>query len=127
MRKHISKSKDIKYDAEWWTGHILRLGVWASATFMIGGFITAALWPSSVVTFLANPSLGDLALRIFSGNIDPAILMFAGLVLLMFTPILRIIAALFGFAIEKDWRFVLVSSIVFLMLVGEIIYSISIK
>jgi uncharacterized membrane protein len=45
----------------------------------------------------------------------------------MFTPILRVITAIFGFAVERDWRFVAVSSIVLLMLAGEIIYSVFLK
>jgi uncharacterized membrane protein len=42
----------------------------------------------------------------------------------MFTPILRVITAVFGFAAERDWRFVIVSSVVLFMLVGEIVYSV---
>jgi uncharacterized membrane protein len=94
---------------------------------MILGLFIAAIWPSSVITFSANPSLGELIMRILSGTFDPVTLMFAGLVLLMFTPILRVLTAVFGFTFEKDWRFVFVSSVVFLMLVGEIIYSIFLK
>ena len=54
-------------------------------------------------------------------------MMFAGLVFLMFTPILRVITAVIGFCAEHDWRFVFVSSIVLFLLVGEIVYSIFIK
>jgi uncharacterized membrane protein len=53
--------------------------------------------------------------------------MFAGLVMLMFTPVLRVITAVLGFAVEQDWRFVIVSSMVLLMLIGEIAYSIFLK
>jgi uncharacterized membrane protein len=120
-------SKGIKYNVERWTSRVLKLGVWISASLMIGGLIVAAIRPSSVITFPANPSLCELTLRIFSGDLDPVTLMFAGIVLLMFTPILRVITAVFGFTVEKDWRFVFVSSIVFLMLVGEIMYSIFLK
>jgi uncharacterized membrane protein len=53
--------------------------------------------------------------------------MFAGLVFLMFTPILRVITAVVGFGVERDWRFVFVSTVVLFLLAGEIVYSIFIK
>ena len=126
-RTHANKIIGKKYDAEWLTAHVLRIGVWTSAVFMIIGLIIAAFRPQSVIEFSANPSLGDLTERIFSRRFDPVTLMFAGLVLLMFTPIMRIVAAIFGFSFKKEWRFVIVSSVVLIMLIGEIIYSISVK
>lgn len=127
MQEHISISENAKHSAERCTSHVLRLGVWASASLMILGLLIATIWPSSVITITSNPSLGDLIVRIFSGTFDPVTLMFAGIVLLMFTPILRVITAVFAFAIEKDRRFVFVSSIVLIMLAVEIIYSIFLK
>jgi uncharacterized membrane protein len=112
------------YNPERWTSRILRMGVWVSASLMAAGLLLAAMIPSSIIAPASNPSLGDLAGRMFSGSFDPVTLMFTGLVCLMFTPILRVITAVFGFAAERDWRFVFVSLIVFLMLAGEIVYSI---
>jgi uncharacterized membrane protein len=68
-----------------------------------------------------------VAKHLFSSRFDPVILMFAGLLMLMFTPILRVITAVYGFAMERDWRFVVVSSVVFILLAGEIMYSILLK
>jgi uncharacterized membrane protein len=94
---------------------------------MLLGLLLASLYPSSIAIFSTNPSLIHLAERMVSTSFDPVTLMFTGLVILMFTPVLRVITAVFGFALERDWRFVLVSSIVLLMLTGEIIYSIYLK
>jgi uncharacterized membrane protein len=66
-------------------------------------------------------------MRMLSGSFDPVTLMFAGLVFLMFTPILRVITAVVGFGVERDWRFVFVSTVVLFLLAGEIVYSIFIK
>ena len=109
---------------ERWTSRVLRIGVWVSASLMIAGLLIATLSPSTVVLLSSNPSLGSLAERMLSTTFDPVALMFTGLVFLMFTPILRVITAVAGFAVEQDWRFVLVSSIVLLMLAGEIVYSV---
>jgi uncharacterized membrane protein len=116
-----------KHNVERWTALVLRFGVWLSAALMITGLAVAAILPSSTAPLSENPSLGSLALRLFSGTLDPVTMMFAGLVLLMFTPILRVITAVFGFAVERDWKFVFVSSIVLLFLASEIVYSIYLK
>jgi uncharacterized membrane protein len=120
----ISISDNTQHDAERWTSRVLRLGVWVSASLMIFGLLLAALSPISIVPLSMNPSLGNLVERMFSFTFDPVTLMFTGLVVLMFTPILRVITAVFGFAAERDWRFVIVSSVVLFMLVGEIVYSV---
>jgi uncharacterized membrane protein len=127
MPDFISISDDVRHDAERWTGRVLRIGVWVSASLMIAGLLIAAIYPSTIVAFSSNPTLGNLAMRMLSGSFDPVTLMFAGLVFLMFTPILRVITAVVGFGVERDWRFVFVSCVVLLLLAGEIVYSIFIR
>jgi uncharacterized membrane protein len=127
MPESISISNNVRHDAERWTGRVLRIGVWVSASFMIAGLLIAAIYPSTIVAFSGDPTLCNLMIRIISGSFDPVTLLFAGLVFLMFTPILRVITAVVGFGMERDWRFVFVSSIVLLLLAGEIVYSIFIK
>jgi uncharacterized membrane protein len=119
----ISISNNTQHDAERWTSRVLRLGVWVSASLMIFGLLLATMYPSSIVPLSINPSLGNLAERMLSDTFDPLTLMFTGLVVLMLTPVLRVITAVFGFAIERDWRFVVVSSVVLFLLVSEIVYS----
>ncbi len=120
-------SNGTHHTAERWTSRVLQLGVWVSASLMILGLLIATISPSSIVAFNTNPSLGNLMERLFSTTFDPVTLMFVGLVMLMFTPVLRVITAVFGFAVERDWRFVIVSSIVLLLLTCEIAYSIFLK
>jgi len=127
MPESISISYDARHDAECWTGRVLRIGVWVSASLMIAGLLFGAIYPSTIVALPSNPTLGNLVMRMLSGSFDPVTLMFAGLVFLMFTPILRVITAVIGFGVERDWRFVFVSSIVLFLLSGEIVYSIFIK
>jgi uncharacterized membrane protein len=127
MPEFISISNNVRHDVERWTGRVLRIGVWVSASFMIAGLLIAAIYPSTVIALSSNPTLNNLVMRMFSGSFDPVTLMFAGLIILMFTPILRVITAIVGFGAERDWRFVFVSSIVLLLLTGEVVYSIFIK
>ncbi len=127
MKDFVSVSSLGDHYAEHWAGRILRIGVWTSAGLMILGLFFAATVPSSVPPAITNPSLANLAAHLFSSSFDPVTLLFAGLVLLMLTPILRVATAIVGFAVEHDWRFVAVSTIVLMLLCGEIVYSILLK
>lgn len=123
MPEFISIPDHSQYNIERWTSLVLRLGVLISASLMILGLLISSILPSSVITLSTNPSLGNLVLHISSGSFDPVTLMFAGLVLLMCTPILRVVTAMLSFAVERDLRFTFISSVVLIMLVGEIVYS----
>jgi uncharacterized membrane protein len=70
-----------------------------------------------------NPPLTEILRNLLSGSLDPVTLMFAGLILLMLTPFLRVLTAAVGFAVEKDRRFTIVSLLIFVMLLGELLYS----
>jgi uncharacterized membrane protein len=120
-------SNNIKHDTERWTSRVLRIGVWISASLMTAGLLIGEIFPSTIVEYSGNPTLDNLVMRMLSGSFDPVTMMFAGLVFLMFTPILRVITAVIGFCAEHDWQFVIVSAVVLLLLVSEIIYSIFIK
>jgi uncharacterized membrane protein len=50
-------------------------------------------------------------------------MIFSGLVLLMFTPFVRVVTAAVGFLAERDVRFALVSLCVLTMLLGELIFA----
>jgi uncharacterized membrane protein len=108
---------------EQWIGWILRIGVWGSAALMVAGLIAAWVSGSTPPMPKENPSLGDLFVKLFSTSIDSITLMFSGLVFLMLTPFLRVLAAVLGFLAERDLKFVAVALIVFGMLLGELLFS----
>lgn len=83
------------------TSRALRTGVWGSVTLLIAGLIGTWWFPSA-------------------GN-SPQLL-HAGMILLIGTPFLRVLSAAVGFSIERDWTFVSISLVVFLMLIGELAY-----
>jgi uncharacterized membrane protein len=107
---------------ERWTSRVLRGGVWLSASLIaIGLFLT--LFNSASGGIGENPTFAEIAHSLISGQLDGEMLMFAGLVTLMLTPIVRVATALAGFWVERDFRFVFTSGVVLLFLVGELIYS----
>ena len=106
-------------------GLLLRAGVAVSSVLMAAGLLLAAFQPAQPAAE-HNPTLKELLIGLASGQMSEStalLLMIAGLVVLMLTPFLRVLAALFAFLAEKDWRFVGVATIVFCILVGQLIYS----
>jgi uncharacterized membrane protein len=85
-------------------GRLLRGGVLSSAACLAAGL---ALW----LTQLA-PSAANALLTI-------------GLVVLMATPILRVIVSLVEYARMRDWFFVVTTLIVLLVLAGSVIFALT--
>jgi len=108
---------------ERWVGRTLRFGVWTSAGLMVAGLLLAWLSAGSLRLPSENPTPGEVFRSLLAGSLDPVTLMFAGLLLLMLTPFLRVLTAAAGFAAEKDRRFVVVALVVFAMLLGELVFS----
>lgn len=108
---------------ERWISWTLRLGVWSSAALMITGLLIAWLSAGSLHLPGENPPPGEVFHRLLSGSVDPTTLIFAGLLLLMLTPFLRVLTAAVAFAVEKDRAFVIVALIVLAMLLGELFFS----
>ena len=63
-----------------------------------------------------------LGLSMFAGTAGAArLLLNAGLVILMATPVGRVVVSVIEYAFERDWAFVLLTTIVFLELVGSLL------
>jgi uncharacterized membrane protein len=90
---------------------------------MVLGLALAWLSSSTLRLPSENPHPADVLHSLLSGSLDPVMLMFAGLLLLMLTPLLRVLTAVVGFAAEKDRTFVFVALAVFAMLLGELVFS----
>ncbi len=115
--------RSTQHVVEHWVGIALRAGVWSSATLMIVGLVLAWFSGDTLKVPEANPHPADVFRNLLAGSLDPATLIFAGLILLMLTPFLRVLTAAIGFAAEKDRAFVLVSLVVFAMLLCELLLS----
>ena len=112
------------HNVERWISICLRVGVWASAALMLSGLIITAIQPGTSFVATGNPTLTEFWQSLSSGSMNGSTVTSAGLVLLMFTPFLRVLTALAGFISEKDVKFSAISLVILLILVGELIYSI---
>jgi uncharacterized membrane protein len=100
-------------------GNLLRAGVALAAVLVLAG----GVW------YLADNSGAELSYAHFaeSGGIramftltPPQVLILAGLLVLVATPVARVVLSLTAFALEKDWEYVGLTAIV----LGVLTYSI---
>jgi uncharacterized membrane protein len=106
-----------------WIGRTLQFGVWSSASLMVAGLLVRWLSRAAAPLPTENPAPGEIVRRLFSTSIDDVTLMYAGLVLLMLTPVLRVLTSVIGFSVERDRKFVVVALIVLGMLLAEFFFS----
>lgn len=118
-----SEKPALEHTVERWVGWVLRIGVWASAGLMIMGLLVAWIAGGSLPVPRENPTPGEILRNLTAGSFDPTTLIFAGLLLLMLTPFVRVLTAAIGFAAEKDKPFVAVALVVLAMLLGELVFS----
>lgn len=105
-------------DIEIILGALLRVGVIASmSVVLIGGIVYLFFNFSEMVdykTFDANKTQFSSISAIFLGlsRLESAAIIQFGVLLLIFTPILRVVFSIFGFLIERDYLYVLIGLLV---------------
>lgn len=104
---------------------MLSLGVWSSGALIVAGFILYAMQPSR----WAAPETMLRGIRdwpsLLRNPLDPFLYLYTGLILLMLTPVARIVVTGAGFARVRDWRFAAISLAVFAVIALSIILSIT--
>ncbi|HEX6535284.1 MAG TPA: DUF1634 domain-containing protein [Gemmatimonadaceae bacterium] len=110
---------------EQFIGGLLRIGVLIAAAVTVAG--GAALLArhgfarADYHVFHGQPAMLSSLGGIIAGvaRLDPRAIVQLGIVLLIATPVARVLFTLVAFALRRDWRYVLISGIVF----GLLIYS----
>lgn len=105
--------------------YLLRTGVAASALITLtGGILYLMHWSSSPADFAAfhgEPTLlrniPDIVTGAFAGNIRA--LMLLGLLVLIATPIARVLFSVFAFLLERDYLYVVITLIVLTILISS--------
>lgn len=107
-------------------GILLRVGVSLSATLVFAAGI-AYLWQNHTVRVSYQQFHGETAALTSVGGVirgaaslDPLKLIQLGLLILVATPVARVLFAAFAFALERDWLYVVVSLIVFAVLMATL-------
>lgn len=108
--KHYFADKDIQIIL----GTLLRVGVIASMTVVfLGGILYLSMYSSDIVDYHSfDPSRTPYSsiLAIFQGirQLDGKAIIQFGTLLLIFTPVTRVVFSIFGFLIERDYLYVLI-------------------
>jgi uncharacterized membrane protein len=124
--------RNLKFDdqrMETMMGRLLQVGVLlASTVVLVGGVLYVHKHFESRVdyrTFAGEPAdlrtVSGLARLLMAG--DPAAVIQVGAILLIATPIARVVFAVVGFALERDRFYVAVSLTVLAVLMASLLYS----
>jgi uncharacterized membrane protein YfcA/uncharacterized membrane protein len=104
-------------------GWILQGGVILSAAIIIFGLILMAFQPNKFApeTLLRFPqSFAEVGRGVLALN--PQSVIALGLLLLIATPIMRVAVSIVAFAVERDWRFVVLTALVLGILLFSVFY-----
>jgi len=96
---------------------VLRYGSMLSTLIMALG-VALALFRGGAGSPTGGFAPGTLLGKVF--QFDPLGIAELGILLLLLTPVLRVLAAIVAFGIERDYRYVLISSGVFLVVLASI-------
>ncbi len=122
--KHYWGDKDISL----LVGQILRTGVViASSILVLGGILYLIVHGQETVPNYsdfageenANTTITGIITGALSRNVPQVIQL--GVLLLICTPIVRVIGSLFGFVIEKDKLYIIITLIVLAVIIGSIL------
>ncbi|HZU01288.1 MAG TPA: TSUP family transporter [Ktedonobacteraceae bacterium] len=104
-------------------GTILQGGVILSAAVIVMGLILMSLQPNkfAVQTLLTFPqTFGQVGAGL--RTLEPQAVIALGLLLLIATPVMRVAVSIVAFAVERDWRYVVLTLIVLAILLFSIFY-----
>ena len=106
---------------------LLRTGVLVSGLFVFGGGIYFVIRhgrePTEFRSFHGEPAIDRILHQIVMGAIHlrARSMIQSGILILIATPILRVIVSLAGFALERDRAYVLITSVVLAVLLYSLI------
>ncbi len=107
--------------AELIISNVLRGGVITSGIVILAGtvaFYTRYLGQNGRAATTSFPhSIAAVAHGLRAG--DPVSIIALGLLLLLLTPVLRVAVSIVAFALEHDWRYVVITTIVLLILIAS--------
>lgn len=95
---------------------LLVWGVVISSAVMLVGLLIAVITAQPVPEHV--PPFGQIIPEVLA--LQPGGILALGLLILIATPIMRVVSSIFAFIYERDWRYALVTFIVFLIVLVSI-------
>lgn len=126
--KNMAQEKFGEKDFQSIIGNLLRYGVWISLSVaFIGGIVYLLHHGNQIEDYSVfkenDQNIFEVIANVYNGVIQGRgeSIIFFGVILLFLTPVFRVLLSLFSFLLEKDYLYVVITSIV----IGIIILSIS--
>jgi uncharacterized membrane protein len=113
--------KDKKEKIDIWVGNILLIGSYSAALLLLAGLIILLFSAPTPAAQLESKPLSFSLLFSHLEEKNPLVLLNLGILLMMLTPLFRVITAGFSFFLEKDYKYALVASGVLIILLASII------
>lgn len=101
---------------ELWISLVLRIGVLLSAAIILIGLSLFLLQGQSAALTAARPTSWQALLE-RAGSGHPLAIIQVGLLVLILTPIARVGMTVILFAVQREWHFVLITTLVLVILV----------
>ena len=106
-----------------------------SRTLMAGMSVSGVLMAAGFALYAAQPSWHDAGVPAFDrallaggsmqALLNPFLYLYAGILVLMCTPVVRVCISVAGFARERDWRYVAISSVVLAVIAVSVALSVA--
>ncbi len=125
----MASTSDSDQRLEQTVGNLLRAGVSAAAVVVLIGAVVYLAQNWRGTPDYASFHVGPDALNSFGGTfrgilaLDGRALIQGGLLLLLATPIARVMLALVAFAVQRDWRYTFVTAVVLSILFYGLIHG----
>ena len=103
-----------------WVGNILLIGSYAAALLLVAGLLMLLFSRTHTAQMESKP----LSFSLFFSHLkekNPIALLNLGILVMMLTPLFRVMTAGFSFFMEKDYKYVLIASGVLIILLASII------
>lgn len=114
------RARDTLRDAELVISYVLRGGVVVSGAIILAGVIAYYVrYGSAAARVRADRDFPHSVPDVFGGlaHGDPLAIVTLGLLVLLITPVMRVLVSVLAFAIERDWRYVGITALVFVILI----------
>jgi len=98
--------------------NVLRIGVFLSAAVIVVGAILYYAVGNGGAAFSYPHTLGEVLPALRAGNFQAIITL--GLLILLATPIVRVAVSIVAFILEGDWRYVGITTVVLILLLGSV-------
>ncbi len=104
-----------------WVGNVLLVGSYAAAVLLLAGLFALLLSDQTSTARLQSKPLSFSGFFSHLKDRSPLTLLNLGILVMMLTPLLRVITAGLSFFLEKDYKYLLIASGVLIILLANII------